>query len=170
MAAKRLLLVPYDPAWPRLFQEEADRITPAIGAHAMQVEHVGSTAVPHLLAKPVIDIAVAVSSAAAADACIGPLTALGYEYRGTHGDDPARRYYVLNRAGRRNVQIHLYILPARAWDEMLRFRDTLRTDAQLRAAYMAEKQRVAESVAWNKTEYAIAKGPFIRGVLDALNV
>jgi GrpB-like predicted nucleotidyltransferase (UPF0157 family) len=168
MSSSRLILVPYDPAWPRLFEEEAERITAAIGAHVMSVQHVGSTAVPNLLAKPVIDIAVAVSSEGAADACIAPLTALGYEYRGTHGDDPARRYYVLNRKGRRAVQIHVYILPAPAWGEMLRFRDALRADPELAASYIAEKQRVAESVAWNKAAYSEAKGPFIRRVLDAL--
>jgi GrpB-like predicted nucleotidyltransferase (UPF0157 family) len=169
MSPSRLVLVPYDPAWPRLFEEEARRITAAMGTHVMRVEHVGSTAVPDLLAKPVIDIGVAVSSAAAADACIAPLTSLGYEYRGMHGDDPARRYYVLNRDGRRAVQIHVYILPATAWDEMLRFRDALRAYPELAASYIAEKQRVAESVAWNKLEYSLAKGPFIRGVLDALD-
>lgn len=169
MSPSALVLVPYDPAWPRLFEEEAERITAAVGAHALSVEHVGSTAVPNLLAKPVIDIAMAVPSKAAVDACIAPLTSLGYEYRGMHGDDPARRYYVLDRDGRRAVQIHVYIVPARAWDEMLRFRDALRSDATLAESYIAEKRRVAASVGWNKTAYSEAKGSFIRGVLEALD-
>ena len=169
MAAKRLELVPYDPAWPVLFSEEATRLQSADGAHAISIEHVGSTAVPNLLSKPVIDVAIAVGSTLAADACIEPLTSLGYEYRGLHGDDPDRRYYVLNRAGRRSVQIHLYILPAPAWDEMLRFRDALRGDPSLLRAYAAEKERVAAAVAWNKAAYSQAKGPFIRGVLDGLD-
>ena len=163
------MLVPYDPAWPRLFAEEAERITAVIGSHVLNVEHVGSTAVPDLLAKPVIDIAAAVMSEAAADSCIAPLTSLGYEYREMHGDDPTRRYHVLNRNGRRAVQTHMYILPAPAWDEMLRFRDALRADPGLAASYIAEKRRVAESVAWNKAAYSEAKGPFIRGVLDTLD-
>ena len=169
MASKRLELVPYDPSWPVLFGEEAARLQNAVGPHAMRIEHVGSTAVPNLLAKPVIDIAIAVGSTLAADACIQPLTSLGYEYRGLHGDDPDRRYYVLSRAGRRAIQIHLYILPAPAWDEMLRFRDALRRDASLLRAYAAEKERVAAAVAWNKAAYSEAKGPFIRDVLDRLD-
>lgn len=168
MSSKQLVLVPYDPAWPRLFQEVAERITAAIGAHVLRVEHVGSTAVPNLLAKPVIDIGVAVSSMAAADACIPPLTSLGYQYRGIHGDDSTRRYYVLNQNGRRAVQIHVYITPSQAWDEMLRFRDALRADPELAESYAAEKRRVAESAEWNKGAYAVAKGPFVRRVLDAL--
>ena len=167
MSSKQLVLVPYDPAWPLLFQGEAERITTTIGAHVLGVEHVGSTAVPNLLAKPVIDIGVAVSSMAVADACIAPLTSLGYEYRGMHGDDPTRRYYVLDRNGRRAVQIHVYIMPSQAWDEMLRFRDALRADPELAESYAAEKRRVAESVAWNKGAYSLAKGPFVRRILDA---
>ena len=169
MAAKRLELVPYDPAWPVLFGQEAARLRTAIGAHAMRIEHVGSTSVPNLLAKPVIDIAVAVTSTAAADECIEPLTSLGYEYRGMHGDDPDRRYYVLDREGRRVIHIHVYILPAPAWDEMLRFRDALRRTPSLLAAYAAEKERVAAAVAWNKAAYSEAKAPFIRAVLDGLD-
>lgn len=168
MSSKRLLLVPYDPAWPRLFQEEAERIEAAIGAYVLRVEHVGSTAVPKLLAKPVIDIGVAVYSTADADACIAPLTALGYEYREMHGDDSTRRYYVLDQNGRRAVQIHVYIVPSQAWDEMLRFRDALRADPELAASYAAEKRRVADSVAWNKGAYSVAKGPFVRRILDAM--
>jgi len=168
MAQKRLELVPCDPAWPERFAREGGRIAAAIGSHAIQLEHVGSTAVPGLLAKPVIDIGVAVRSLAAAYACIEPLQALGYEYRGMHGDDPARRYYVLNGGGRRLVQVHLYVVPARSWDEKLAFRDALRANPQLAAAYAAEKLRVASEVAWDKAAYARAKEPFIRAALDAL--
>ena len=169
MGVKRLELVPYDPAWPALFAQDAARLKTAIGPHVMHIEHVGSTSVPNLLAKPIIDIAVAVASEGAADACIEPLTLLDYEYRGMHGDDPDRRYYVLDREGRRLIHIHLYILPAPAWDEMLRFRDALRRTPSLLAAYAAEKERVAAAVAWNKAAYSEAKGPFIRSLLEGLD-
>ena len=163
-----LRLVDYDPAWPARFTAEAARVARAIGAHARAIEHVGSTAVPGLAGKPVLDLAVAVESEAAADACVGPLEALGYEYRGPHGDDPRRRYYVRDVAAERVAQLHLYILPAPAWDEHLAFRDALRADPALAAAYAAEKRRVAEAVAWDKSAYSLAKGPFIRRVLDRL--
>ena len=169
MAAKRLELVAYDPAWAALFSQESARLRTAIGAHVMRIEHVGSTSVPNLVAKPIVDIAVAVPSETAADACIQPLTSLGYAYRGMHGDDPDRRYYVLDREGRRLIHIHVYILPAPAWHEMLRFRDALRQSPSLRAAYAADKERVAAAVAWNKAAYSEAKGPFIRAVLDGLD-
>jgi GrpB-like predicted nucleotidyltransferase (UPF0157 family) len=163
-----LRLAEYDPAWPARFAEEAARIRPALGPLATAIEHVGSTAVPGLDGKPVLDLAIAVASEADADACIAPLQALGYTYRGAYGDDPRRRYYVRDVAGKRLSQIHLYILPARAWDEKLAFRDALRADPALARAYSAEKWRVAEAVGWDKAAYSIAKGPFVERVLAGL--
>src|SRR6476661_8246192 len=109
--ARTLRLVPYDPAWPARFGAEAERIGAALGARAIAIEHVGSTSVPGLASKPVLDLAIAVSSEADADACIAPLETLGYEHRGPHGDDPRRRYYVRDVDGRRAAQVHLYALP-----------------------------------------------------------
>jgi GrpB-like predicted nucleotidyltransferase (UPF0157 family) len=163
-----LHLVAYDPAWPERFAAERARLAAALGPRAAAIEHVGSTAVPGLAGKPVLDVAVAVASEADADACIAPLEALGYAYRGPHGDDPRRRYYALDVDGRRVAQIHLYILPAAAWDEKLAFRDALRADPALAAAYAAEKRRVADAVGWDKGAYSVAKGPFVEGVLARL--
>lgn len=106
-----LQLEPYDPAWPARFAAEPARLGAALGVPPTSIEHVGSTAAPGLAGKPVLDVAIAVVSVGAADACIAPLEALGYEYRGPSGDDPRRRYDVLAADGRRVTQIHLYSLP-----------------------------------------------------------
>ncbi|HEX2202277.1 MAG TPA: GrpB family protein [Longimicrobium sp.] len=166
--SRTLRLVPHDPAWPERFAAEAARIRAALGARALAVEHVGSTAVPGLMGKPVLDVGIAVGSEADADACIAPLGALGYAYRGPYGDDPRRRYYVRDEGGVRVAQVHLYVLPAAAWDEKLAFRDALRADPALAAAYEAEKRRVAEAVEWDKGAYSIAKGPFVERILADL--
>ncbi|WP_411281890.1 GrpB family protein [Gemmatimonas sp.] len=160
-----LRLLPYDSAWPSRFAVEAARLRPALGAAVQAIEHVGSTAVPGLAGKPVLDIAIAVENDANADTCIAPMQALGYEYRGPYGDDPRRRYYVRSENGASVVHAHLYVLPAAAWHALLAFRDVLRTDAALSAAYAAEKYRVAESVGWDKSAYSLAKGPFVQQVL-----
>lgn len=166
-----LRLVPYDQAWPAQFAAEADRVRRALGTMVVAIEHVGSTAVPGLAGKPVLDIAMAVESDADADACIVPMQVLGYAYRGPYGDDPRRRYYVRDDdAGVRKVHVHLYVLPARAWHEKLAFRDALRADPSLAAAYAAEKYRVAHSVAWDKEAYSLAKGPFVQRVLAGVIV
>ena len=166
MSGKRLQLCPYDPAWVGAFDTQRRRITGALGPALLQIEHVGSTSVSGLTAKPVIDIALAVGSVADADRCIQPLEALGYEYRGMHGEDVDRRYYVLEQAGVRAAQIHLWILPAAGWDRMLRFRDVLRADSSVREAYVREKLRVADLVGWDKLAYSLAKAPFIESVLE----
>lgn len=165
---RTLRLVPYDPAWPARFAAEASRVRAALGAHALAVEHVGSTAVPGLAGKPVLDLGTAVGSEAAADACVAPLVGLGYAYRGPYGDDPRRRYYVRDQGGVRVAQVHLYVLPAAAWDEKLAFRDALRADPALASAYAAEKRRVADAVGWDKGAYSVAKGPFVERVLAGL--
>lgn len=174
--ALTLRLVTHDGTWQARFEAEAARLqaalsgaaTAPLGAGPLRIEHVGSTAVPGLTGKPVLDVAVAVPSEAVADACIAPLDELGYEYRGPHGDDPRRRYYVRDVSGVRAVQLHIYVLPARAWDEKLAFRDALRADPSLASAYAAEKFRVADAVGWDKSAYALAKGAFIQRVLAAL--
>ena len=166
--AGTLSLVPYDPDWPGRFEAEAVRLRSALDEAVSAIEHVGSTAIPGVPGKPVLDIAVAVTSESAADECIRPLTELGYEYRGPYGDDPRRRYYVRDENGVRVAQIHLYVLPAAAWDEKLAFRDALRVDRALASAYATEKYRVANEVAWDKAEYAVAKGPFVERVLSTL--
>ena len=95
---------------------------------------VGSTAVPGLVSKPVIDLAVSVRSEPDADACVAPLQALDYRIRGSLGDDPGRRYYVRDAEGIRVAQLHVYILVAVAWSELLEFRNALRADPDLPAA------------------------------------
>lgn len=165
---RTLHLVDYDPEWPVRFAVEAARIQRVLGDHATAVEHVGSTAVPGLAAKPILDIGIAVRSERSADDCVPLLESIGYGYRGPYGPDPLRRYYVRDEAGRRFVHIHLYILPAAGWEEKLAFRDALRRDPDLAAAYVAEKRRVAKLVNWDKAAYSIEKGAFIQREVSRL--
>ncbi|MCC7054599.1 MAG: GrpB family protein [Gemmatimonadaceae bacterium] len=162
---RTLELVRITGEWADRFHEEAARITDVLGRLALALEHVGSTAVPGIAGKPVLDVAIGVSDEAAANACIEPLTGLGYDYRGLNGSDPRRRYYTLTTGEVRSTQLHLYLLPAAGWDEKLRFRDALRADPALAAAYASEKYRVARLVGWDKGAYAVAKEPFVARVL-----
>ncbi len=133
--AVTLRLVEHEPIWEARFSAEAYRLRGALGGKVLAVEHVGGTAVPGLAGKPVLDVGVAVARVAVADACVAPIEALGYLHRGTHGDDPRRRYYVRDDdRGRRAAQIHLYILPAPEWDATLAFRDALLADPAFAAA------------------------------------
>lgn len=165
---RTLQLLEHDGMWASRFADESARLRAAVAVNILAIEHVGSTAVANLAGKPVLDIAIAVANDSAADSCIAPLEALGYEYRGPHGDDLDRRYYVLDVDGRRTVQLHLYILPAPAWTEKLAFRDALRADPELARSYAVEKTRAAAVVGWDKSAYSIEKGAFIQDTLRQL--
>ena len=165
MATRALELSLHDPQWAVRYEALANDIRRAVGKQLAGLEHVGSTAVPGLVAKPIIDLAAAVASVAAADACVAPLTKRGWTYRGLHGDDPSRRYYVREEGERRVAHLHLWILPAAGWTEQLYFRDRLRADAALRDAYAREKLRLIVAVAGDRLAYSEAKTSFIRTAL-----
>lgn len=165
MAPDRMVLALDHDRWAAFFREEEGRVAEALSFLSPRIEHVGSTAVPGLLSKPVVDVGV-VADLDAFSACLGPLEALGYRHRGQHGDDPLRRYFVLEADGRRVVQLHLWAETGVAWREAVAFRDLLRDREDLRAAYAAEKRRVAREVEWDKRAYSLAKGTFVDEVLQ----
>jgi GrpB-like predicted nucleotidyltransferase (UPF0157 family) len=130
VSADPVAVVPYDDAWPSLYEEERARIERAIGLWAEGIEHVGSTAVPGLAAKPVIDIMVGVKSLDDSSILVERLVGIGYEYVPEFELDlPFRRYFRKMREGRRTHQIHLVERSnTEWWDRHLLFRDYLRAD------------------------------------------
>ena len=155
----------YDSAWPARFAHEAVRLSAALGPHAVAIEHVGSTAVPGLAGKPVLDIAVAVTSEGAADACIAPLQALGYRYRGPRGEDDRCRYLCPRpECGACDAAPPVHHALDRVGGEApVPGRTAERSRPRRRNA--REKHRVAEAVGWDKAAYAVMKGPFVERVL-----
>jgi GrpB-like predicted nucleotidyltransferase (UPF0157 family) len=152
-----------------LRDEVAGALRGAVGAGGLAIEHIGSTSVPGLGGKPVVDVGLALDGDRWFGAIVVPLERLGWRYRGMNGDDPLRRYFVRDGAdGRRAAQLHAYALPAPAWDRHLAFRDALRADPVLAAAYWAEKQRAAAATRWDKTAYALEKSAWIVAQLDRL--
>src|SRR5262245_31014474 len=100
-------LAPHDPAWARQAADESARLAAAIGDTLVEIEHVGSTAIPGIAAKPIIDLQPVVRSLASFDARRRQLEALGYQWRGEFGL-PGRRYCTLDRIGVRIFQAHCY--------------------------------------------------------------
>ena len=118
----RIQLDEYNPEWPRLFAREAARIRAALGAQAVQVEHVGSTSVPGLAAKPVIDLLVGVRTLDDSPAIVAAVTALGYEYIPEFEDElPNRRYFRRFTDGVRTHQV-----PVCSWSQHHPFRGSSR--------------------------------------------
>ena len=155
-------LLPYSDHWPRLFAGEAERLQSAIGEHTLAIEHIGSTAVPGLAAKPVIDIAIAVRDISDVEQCVAPLEQMGYEYRGENGI-PGRHFF--GKGEPRTVHLHVVELRSDHWRMHLSFRDYLRQHDETRDEYQALKEELAQKYRYDLLAYTDAKAEFIQGVL-----
>ena len=155
-------VVPYDPTWPAAFASWRTALHRALGATALRIEHVGSTAVPGLAAKPVIDVQISVRDLADETRYVPAIEALGVALRSR---DATHRYFRPAGSIPRTVQIHVYQSGSAEEREHLLFRDFLRDDADTRAAYAALKRDVAHRYRDDRIAYNEAKSAFI---LDAL--
>ena len=159
-------LAPHTPEWERLFAVEAARLRAALAPWECVVEHVGSTAVPGLAAKPIIDIAIGVPAGTSPEAIIAPLVALGYDYRGDAGDGGGR--VLVREAGPqiRTHHLHVVALGADQWDRYLAFRDLLRLNSEARETYLREKLALAALHAGDRRAYTARKAEVIARLLD----
>jgi GrpB-like predicted nucleotidyltransferase (UPF0157 family) len=167
LESKTVRLVPYDERWPALFAEEAKRIADAVTASdlpELALEHVGSTAVPGLPAKPVLDIAAAYAAGTAPAVYVPVLESLGYVYRGDAGL-PGREFF--RRGDPRSHHLHLVEHHGTHWVRYLRFRDAVRADAAVRDAYAALKHALALRHPRDREAYILGKAEFIEGVVHA---
>ena len=159
-----VVIVDYDPQWPIRYQEEKGRILEAIGRVIVAIEHIGSTAVPGLGAKPIIDIMVAVSRLADAEECIEPLQGMGYEYAPEiEVSMPQRRYFDKGPAEAR-IHLHMVELAGESWQRHLLFRDFLRDHPQVAQEYEQLKRELAAEYGSDRAGYTEAKTSFIRSV------
>ncbi|HEY8489384.1 MAG TPA: GrpB family protein [Dehalococcoidia bacterium] len=156
-------LVEYDPRWPALFDREAGRIRAALGERALRVEHVGSTSVPGLCAKPVIDIVLVVADSADEPSYVPALEAAGYTLRIREPDWFQHR---LLKGPDTAVNLHVFSQGSPEVERMLRFRDRLRTNEADREAYARVKRALAQRVWRHVQHYADAKTPIIQEILE----
>lgn len=157
-------LSPYTPQWEGAFREELTRLKASIGAYVLDVQHVGSTAIPGLVAKPILDISVAVEDLEQAERCIQPLLEIGYEHRGENGI-PRRRYFV--RGNPRSHHLHMVEAGSENWAAMVRFRDHLRLHPDVVEAYAKLKLLLAAQFSSDRAAYQAGKTEFIQQILQA---
>lgn len=160
-----ITLVAHDPAWTHEFSHEALHVRPAFGALLIELHHIGSTAVPGILAKPVIDILAIVTDVGSLDALTARFESLGYEVMGEFGL-PGRRYFRKdNSAGIRTHQIHAYARgSASEIQRHLDFRDYLREHPVTAQAYSDLKLALVEQCHGDMRCYSDGKTAFIREV------
>ncbi len=164
---RKIIIVDYNPQWPVMYEEARARLLNVIGSYTEQIEHIGSTSVPGLGAKPVIDILIGVRALEDADAhCIEPVVGLGYEYIQRYEVEmPFRRYFRQDNAeGIRTHHIHLVEITHSFWARHIVFRDYLRTFPDTAAAYEKLKRELAPQFT-DGNEYANAKTDFIEATI-----
>ena len=162
-----VIIVDYNPAWPRLYEEERTRILNAIGGFIEDIQHVGSTSVPGLGAKPIIDIMIGIHKLSLVNKCVQPLQSLGYDYRGESGI-PGRYYFrkpLKALTSHRTHHIHMVKTNHDGWKRNILFRDYLLTHPEDSKQYEALKRALAKQFGSDREGYTDAKTEFIETVL-----
>lgn len=155
-------IVPHDSQWPVRAKYEADRLVTALGNNLLKVEHIGSTSVAGLAAKPVIDLLPIVKSIDALDKQSALIKALGYIWHGEFGIAGRRFCTLTNAAGIREVHVHCFEYTSPQIRRHLAFRDYLRAHPEIAKAYEAEKQRAALLHPHDSFEYNFEKGAWVQ--------
>jgi GrpB-like predicted nucleotidyltransferase (UPF0157 family) len=161
-------LAPYSPDWAKSAAQEGARIRDAIGGSVIViVHHIGSTSIPGIRAKPIVDLMPLVSSLAELDAARAKIEALGYEWFGEYGIS-GRRYCKRDdsKTGKRLVQLHFFEANSPEVHRHLAFRDYLRLHPDLAKAYEAEKLRCQRRYPANSHAYSDAKSAWIQSVQE----
>ncbi len=162
--ADRVIIVPYDPQWPTLFTQTGAPLRLALGKAVLRIDHIGSTSIPGLDAKPVIDIQISVAALEPTGPYRIPMESLGYVFR---ADNPelTKRYF---REAPGQHRTHIHVRRAGSWAEQcaLLFRDYLRAQADDAQRYAALKRRLAHQFGEDRLGYTEAKGPFIWEIIQ----
>ena len=166
---EKIIIKEYDPKWPALFASERDELMEAIGHYVADIQHIGSTAVPGLAAKPVIDIMIGLRRILDAQDCIMPIEAMEYEYVPQFEDEfPERRYFRKTVNGKRSHHIHMVEIGTDFWKRHIAFRDFLLKNPQIANEYGSLKRDLAIEFENDREGYTNAKSPFIENILKRI--
>ncbi|MGA1871720.1 MAG: GrpB family protein [bacterium] len=156
----KIQVVDYDPSWPRLFETENILLRQTLGGIVIEIHHIGSTAVPGLAAKPIIDILVEVTDLATLDARNGDMEAIGYNPKGEFGI-PGRRYFQKGD-DKRTHQIHAFVSGDFNVTRHIAFRDYLRSNPAVAVEYGELKKSVAKTCNNDIEKYCDGKDAYVK--------
>ncbi len=159
-----VVICPYDEQWPAIFLTHAKRIAEALGHVALRIEHIGSTSVPGLSAKPIIDILVVVPDSGDEPSYLPALEAAGYELRVREPEFDEHR---MVRTPERDAHVHVFSPASMEIDRYLIFRNLLRRNADDRVRYEQVKRMLAEKEWGDMNEYAEAKSEVVESIITA---
>lgn len=157
--SKNIEIVEYNPNWHNIFETESKLIKQALGDNCLEIHYIGSTSVPNLAAKPIIDIMPIVSDISALDKTTKEIKALGYEAKGEYGI-PFRRYF--QKVG---FHVHIFDKISSETQRHLLFRDWMRDHLDDREQYAKLKQDLALSYANDIDQYVLGKDSFIKNIV-----
>ena len=159
---RAIVVVPYRQEWPATFELHRERIAAALGAVALGIDHIGSTAVPGLAAKPIVDMLLVVPDSADEDAYLPAMERAGYVLRVREPEFEEHRMF---RTPERDVHVHVLSAGSPEIERYLRFRDALRGAPFLRARYQALKQALAVEEWQDMNAYAAAKSRMVETII-----
>jgi GrpB-like predicted nucleotidyltransferase (UPF0157 family) len=161
----KVTIVEYRPEWRQMFEDEKRVLQMVLGDVPARIEHIGSTAVAGLAAKPIIDMMVGLEDFSIADEVVPKIEALAYEYiQKYEAVMPFRRFFIKEREGTRTHQIHMVGIGSEFWERHILFRDYLRGNPKVAEQYASLKKELAEREWSDVNEYADAKTEFIRKI------
>jgi GrpB-like predicted nucleotidyltransferase (UPF0157 family) len=159
---QKVVVADYDPAWPRRFRHEETKIRAALGEGALTIEHIGSTSVPGLAAKPIVDVLLVVADSADEASYLPALEAAGYLLRVREPDFDEHRMF---RTQEKDVHVHVYSAGSGETERYLLLRERLREDEGDRELYARTKRALARREWPSMEHYAEAKGEVIERII-----
>lgn len=159
------MLEEYNPQWAHQFENEKKLIHQTLQINTLPIEHIGSTSIIGLLAKPIIDIAVGVTSLYEAESFIKPLSKLNYEYV-PKLDFPNRLFFRKGAWRHGTHHLHVYEITSEEWSNHILFRDYLRTHPQKVLEYAVLKKQLASKYSEDRANYTKMKAPFIQSIIE----
>ncbi|MHA1125271.1 MAG: GrpB family protein [Candidatus Heimdallarchaeota archaeon] len=163
-----IILVGFDPKWAEKFKNEKEAIMERIGDYVLSIDHIGSTAIPNIVAKPVIDILIGIKSLNQSEKIIATMKELEYEYiEQIESHFPERRLFVKppKDSGKRQFNVHIWEHKSEGWEEMLLFRDYLLVHPETAKEYEFVKKYMAKRFPNNEIAYSIGKEGFMQVIL-----
>ena len=164
-----VIIVPADPSWAVSFEHAKADLAIALGARAIAMEHIGSTAVPGLAAKPIIDVLIGIEKLDDVAACVPILVARGWDFPAEFNESLVGRRFFLKRnaEGVRTHHAHFVVHAGSLWNEYITFRDKLRASPALRDRYEALKRDLASKFHDQRERYTASKTDFVKEVLSS---
>jgi GrpB-like predicted nucleotidyltransferase (UPF0157 family) len=171
MGSAPLVIADYNPEWPLMYEQEKALILKAVGHIIADIEHIGSTSVPGLGAKPIIDIMIGLHRLDDAVECIPRLEACGHKYEPEfEAKVPERRFFRKGPDWARTHHIHMVVRSSKFWEDRIVFRNYMRTHDEDAMLYLLLKKELAIRFGSNRQGYTDAKASFVEAILAKARV